>query len=418
MSHVPIEEFQVKRPAMWKYLLGALIAFPVLFLLWTVIDLGVLRPEVTETDMETTMNKLRWLGIPLLIVITLFGGKWLIDAHAANGREREWQLKTQQLKAQDALAKKTEQSKREYVLEVLGLGITVEQYRQGKLWHALQEGGPYSSIRESDPQKYPWTGIDKMGQTGGRACDALENGADPSPMFWGVPSMYAGSPVENPKDQPSDISPMPGLAGSAEGTGMAWHLFAIGPWQLSERPDQLLEQAFAFFDAHPDLPYLVLLSTESDSSRDYGQLPGKELRVRIGHYIPEYADASAVFVLARRERVEPLRPYAWEDPDNDYLQETLRQMYYRLMATVPMPAELKAEWPNITRQPTVSEWLPAAAEFAKNPVFDRPDSTLIDAYKRWANPPPKDWKPTPWFRFRRPPLDGFHPPPGLHQVRG
>ena len=356
-----------------------------------------LPPELTVLDMKTTMNKLRWVGIALLLAITLIGGKWLFDAYAAGGREREWQLKTQQLEVQEALAKKTEQSRREYVLEVLGLGITVEQYRQGKLWHALQEGGPYSRIRESDPKKYPWTGIDKMGQTGGRACDALENGADPSPMFWGVPSMYAGSPVDNLKDQPSEISPMPGLAASADGTGMAWHLFAIGPWQLGERPDRLLEQAFAFFDAHPDLPYLVLLSTESDSSRDYGRSPGKEPLVRTGHYIPEYVDASAVFVLARRERVEPLRPYAWDDPDNDYLQETLRRMYIQLEKTVPMRPELKAEWPNITRQPTVAEWLPAAAKFANNPVFDRPDSTLIDAYKRWANPPPKDWKPTPWF---------------------
>jgi hypothetical protein len=346
-------------------------------------------------DMDNRMNERRWIWMTLLSVIALVGGRWLFGEHAASGRERDWQRKTQQLKLLEAGT--SEQSRREYVLEVLGLGITVEKYRQGKLWHALQQGGPYTSIREPDPKKYPWTGFDKMGQTGSRACDALENGANSSPMFWGVPSMYAGSSVENPKDQPSEVSPMSGLAASAEGTGMAWHLFTTGPWQLSENPDQLLEQAFAFFDAHPDLPYLLLLSTESDSSRDYGQLPGKKPRVQTGHYIPEYSDASAVFVLARRERVEPLRPYAWTDPDNNYLQETLRQMYYQLMSTVPMRPELKAEWPNSTRQPTVAEWLPAAAKFAKHPVFDRPESTLLDDYKRWANPPPKDWKPTPWF---------------------
>lgn len=390
-------DFNGKQPTTWKYLLGAAIAFPVLFSLWVIFDFRVLRPNLTDIDVGTTMNKLRWFGVPLLMVITLFGGKWLIDAHAAIGREREWQQKTQQLKQQEVLAKKSEQSRREYVLEVMGLGVTVEQYRQGKLWSVLQKGGPYASIREPDPNKYPWSGNDKIGQTGGRACDALENGVNPSPMFWGVPSMYARGPVENPKEQRSETWPMPGLVASAEGTGMAWHLFAIGPWQLGERPDHLLEQAFAFFDAHPDLPYLVLLSTESDSSRDYGQVAGKENRVRDGHYIPEYADASAVFVLARRERVEPLRPYAWDDPDNDYLQETLRQMYYQLKDTVPLPEAQKADYAEIGRQPTVAEWLPAAAEFATHPVFDRKESTLIDAYKRWANPPPKDWKPTPWF---------------------
>ena len=47
----------------------------------------------------------------------------------------------------------------------------------------------------------------------------------------------------------------------------------------------------------------------------------------------------------------------------------------------------------MTRLPTTL----AAAKFAQHPGFDRPESTLLDDYKRWANPPPKDWKPTPWF---------------------
>ena len=380
----------------WKYVLGALIAYPVLALLWMLFDIWVLHPDLLNIDMGSTMNKVRWLGIPLLLVTTLFGGKWLVDAHAANSRAREWQLKTQQLEKLNSAAT-SKQLRREYVLEVLGLGVTVEQYRQGKLWNVLQQGGPYTSVRETDPDKYPWSGTAKSGQTGNRTNDALENGADASPMFWGVPSMYARGPMDDPAKQPSETWPMAGLAGNAEGTGMAWHLFAIGPWRIGERPDQLLEQAFTFFDANPDLPYLVLLSTDSDSSRDYGKAADREFRVRNGHYIPEYTDASTVLVLARRERVEPLRPYAWNDPDNDYLQETLRKMYYQLQDNVPIPARVAERFPGITRQPTVAEWLPAAAKFAKHPVFDRPESTLLDDYKRWANPPPKDWKPTPWF---------------------
>jgi hypothetical protein len=391
------DDFPIALPKKWKYLLGAAITFPVLFLIGIAFDLSVLRPDLGNFNVETTMDKVRWFGIPLMVVMILFGGKWLFDSSAIHERQRAWQQKNHQLREQEKLDKKSEQSRREYVLEVIGLGVTVEQYRQGKLWQALQGGEPYNSIREPDPKKYPWSRIDKIGQTGSRACDALENGADPSPMFWGVPTMYAGGPINNPAEQPSAVMPMEGLASSAEGTGMAWHLFVTGPWQLAERPDQLLEQAFAFFDAHPDLPYLVLLSADDAADRGYMQVPGSPPLVRDGYYIPEYSDASAVFVLARRERVEPLRPYAWTDPDNNYLQETLRQMYYQLMSTVPMRPELKAEWPNSTRQPTVAEWLPAAAKFARHPVFDRPESTLLDDYKRWANPPPKDWKPTPWF---------------------
>lgn len=363
------------------------------------------------------MDKIRWFGVPLIVALVLFGGKWLLDANAAHLRDRAWQKKTQKLKEQEALATNSQQSKREYTLEVLGLGITVEKYRQGKLWQILHQGGPHASIREADPKKYPWTDFDKMGQTGGRACDALENGADPSPMFWGVPTMYAGGPMQDPEEQPSDISPMAGLAASAEGTGMAWHLFTTGPWQLGEQPDRLLEQAFAFFDAHPDLPYLVLLSADSDSHREGGLPAHSEPLVQTGYYIPKYSDATAVFVLARRERVEPLRPYVWDDPENNYLQENLRFMYFGLEKTSPPPASMKEAYGDlkIRRQPTVAEWLPAAAEFAKHPVFEHKDGTLLDTFKRWVNHPPKDWKPTPWFPlpWNRNQMDAFDRLPSL-----
>ena len=296
-------------------------------------------------------------------------------------------------------AARTEKAQREYVLEVLGLGVTYEKYRQGKLWDALQQGNAHSSIRERDPKKYEWADTDKIGNSGSRALDALENGAERSPMFWGAPTMYAGAPIERPDWQPSAIRPIAGLGGGAENTGMAWHLFVTGPWQLSERPDLLLEQAFVLFDKYPDLPYVVLTSNDDMATRDSTRAPGTPTLVKDGYYIPERPDASAVLVLARRERVEPLRPYVWDDPDNDYLQENLRRMYFKLGRDVPNPEKLAhPDEVNIGRQPTVAEWLQAAAAFAKNPVFDKKDgSPLVDAFKRWANHPPKDWKPTPWF---------------------
>jgi hypothetical protein len=142
-----------------------------------------------------------------------------------------------------------------------------------------------------------------------------------------------------------------------------------------------------------------LLSSDDDDLRDRNSPPGTPLRVKDGYYIPESSDASAVFVLARRERVGAIqRYYVWDDPNSDYLQENLRRMYYRLMETVPTPQKVTHSGePDIGRQPTVAEWLHAAAEFAKHPVYDGKDGGLMDAFKRWQHHPPKDWKPTPWF---------------------
>jgi hypothetical protein len=400
-NHARTETVEIRRPKTWKYILGALIAFPFLLLLWLVFDFRVWHPELLNVDVETTMDRIRWFGVPLLAVAVLFGGKWTKDAFAASAREQEWQQKTQQLKEEEAAAR-TEKARREYVLEVLGLGVTYEKYRQGKLWDALQQGNAHTSIRERDPKKYEWADTDKIGVSGGRALDALENGVDPSPMFWGVPSMYAGASIENPAYQPSDIQPIAGVVGGAESTGMAWHLFVTGPWQLGERPDQLLEQAFALFDKYPDLPYVVLASSDNMALRSRTRAPGTPRLVQDGYYIPERPDATAVFVLARRERVEPLRPYVWDDPDNDYLQENLRRMYYQVKDDVPNPDKLAhPEKINHGRQPTVAEWLQAAAAFAKHPVYedkaDKDASPVLNAFKRWMNHPPKDWKPTPWF---------------------
>lgn len=49
------------------------------------------------------------------------------------------------------------QARRDYVLEIIGLGVTLDKYRQGKLWEALQQRDPYASIREQDKEKYPWS---------------------------------------------------------------------------------------------------------------------------------------------------------------------------------------------------------------------------------------------------------------------
>ncbi|WP_157272113.1 hypothetical protein [Azohydromonas aeria] len=44
-----------------------------------------------------------------------------------------------------------DQARREYVLEIIGLGVTLDKYRQGKLWEALRQGSPCASISEQDP---------------------------------------------------------------------------------------------------------------------------------------------------------------------------------------------------------------------------------------------------------------------------
>jgi hypothetical protein len=147
---------------------------------WTIFVMLVLQPESLMTQEQTMGNRLWWwiMG-PAALVALLFGARWMTASKNAHAAHQHVQVQMQQAVA-------TEQSKREYVLEVIGLGVTLDKYRQGKLWDALQKGSPYVTIREQDKEKYPWSGQEKAGIAGGRGGDTLENGAQYTPMYYGV----------------------------------------------------------------------------------------------------------------------------------------------------------------------------------------------------------------------------------------
>jgi hypothetical protein len=248
-------------PITWRYLLGAAVALLILLPAWTLFVMLVIQPpSLMQEQPLGSKHFLWWAGIPLLAVVAFFGWRWTAapsTASAAPGSSTQ----TTPIAA-DAQAKamtEAEAERREYVLEVISLGVTLDKYRQGALWEALKQGNAHASIREQEPEKYPWSADDKEGQEGGREGDTLENGAHELMMYWGIPSFYAGTSAAEParRGKPAD-TPIGGLVGGAESSGMGGHLFVIAPWKLAERPDRLLTQVFDFFDAHPDVPLVAV----------------------------------------------------------------------------------------------------------------------------------------------------------------
>nr|WP_314629108.1 DUF2875 family protein [uncultured Janthinobacterium sp.] len=340
---------------------------------------------------------LQWLLlIPPIVAATLLGSRWLQASKPVA-------VATPQVQH----AAPTEQEKREYVLEVIGLGVTLDKYRQGKLWEALQQGNAYASIRVQDKEKYAWNAMERAGIAGGRGGDTLENGARDTPMYFGVPVFNAEPPIYNSSMLDSPDSPAIGLAGGAASSGLHWHLFASGPRRLSEHPDRILEDVFAFFDAHPDVPYIVLNSEDSMPTRNLYSPDNSPPLTRDGRYIPEMPDASALFVLARRERIDAVRKFAYDDaPPEDSVDDlntygVARRLYLaydELMRAVPHPDKKEDPSAFTQRQPSIAEWLPAAAQFARRPDIRGTGSfSMLDKLQHKTYQPPKDWQPTPWF---------------------
>ena len=338
---------------------------------------------------------IRSLGLWLVICVVLGTAVWFFAVFNSHARDR---TSGKLVDAAQMVTARSSGASREYVLEVIGLGVTLDKFRQGKLWDALQKNSAHVSIREQDPKKYPWSGSDKDGIGGGRACDALENGANFTPVHWGMPSFYAGSPILDPDKQPDLKRPMAGLVAGASTIGLPLHLFSISTWKLDDRPDRLLDDVFDFFDRYPDIPYLLVHSEDSPGTLDGGRKPGAPRKVIDGYYVPDMPDATAVFILARRERVDQLRPYVWDDPERKFVKSTLKKMYYDLKDSLANTDEsLGVNAFPMPRQPTVTEWLAAAAAFAQRPDVRGTGLHLLDGVNPWQHRPPRDWKPTPWF---------------------
>ena len=338
-----------------------------------------------------------WVAGPVILVALLAGAHWAIATKKAQPLDQV-QIQPQQLPVL------TDQIKREYVLEVIGLGVTLDKYRQGSLWDALQNGSAHTTIREQDKNKYPWSLSQRDGQTGNRYGHTLENGAKDTPTYWGVPVFNAGAPSPDPnfRDKPND--PNMGIADGANSSGMQFHLFVAGPRRFAERPDRILDDVFAFFDAHPDVPYVILNSADDMHLRNLTRAPGTPPLSTDGNAIPAMPDASALFVLARRERADAVRNFAFDDVDDDRatVAELNQHGFARrlFLAHNALSSSLPHSDMRDERPPLVPEWLTATAQFVRRPEINGSSTStgeLLSELNNSGRRPPKDWKPTPWF---------------------
>ena len=391
-------------PGRWRRAVWMAGLFVVALAGWTLyliqMDATVFNdPEASEMQKWTT-----WVGVPLAGLLLVLLSQWGLTAFATSRGEAKAEARNSA--AQHNAASLAGQDPRHYVLEVIGLGVSLDKHRQGRLWDALRQGAPFTTIREQDPRKYPYTADDKMDIEGGADASALENGIRGLPMYWPAPSFYATEPSTDPERPPSDTDPVIGVVAGTDSNGLGQTLFIPAGYTLSDHPDRMLEQAFAFFDAHPDLPYLVVAANDGLYFRHLNRPKGAPPLVRDGHYIPEMPGSSALFVLARRERVEALRPFAFDDTDRDVLgrEQNRTGLARRLFLThLRLSRQLGQAMGEVrgmrvsSRWPTVPEWLAAAKAFAQRPdVVGSKSVSLLDVADDVVHVP-KGYVPSPWF---------------------
>ena len=202
-------------------------------------------------------------------------------------------------------------------LDVLGIGLAVEKFRQSEVWIEIQEH-PKGSILPADLSTYPTNFTIKELAMDKRSADVLEWGASRFVEQWPIPSISIWSHCYKPE--------MPDTSFDGKTTydffndriqdlrrpaGMHAHQIAsLGSIFLNE-PEVVLERAFQFFDQNPEVPALLVFASDGDMTRlwtgDVSRRPYWEEGPR---RIDSMTEAMVVLVLARRDRVDALRPFA------------------------------------------------------------------------------------------------------------
>ena len=393
-----------QRPGRWRRALWTAGLFTVMLAGWTLYLIQMNATVFNDPEGSAMQKWTTWLGVPLVGVLLVLLAQWGLTVIAVARGEAK--AEARQVAEQHNATNLAGQSPREYVLEVIGLGVSLDKHRQGRLWDALQKGNPFTTIREMDPQKYPYSADDKLGEEGGADASTLENGIRGLPMYWPAPSFYATEPSQDSDRPPSDKDPVIGIVAGTDSNGLGQTLFIPAGYTLSDHPDRMLEKAFAFFDAHPDVPYLVVAANDGLYFR---YLNGPDLDpplIRDGHYVPEMPGSSALFVLARRDRVDALRPFAFDDTDRDVLgpEQNRTGLARRLfLAHLRLSRQLGQAMGEVrgmrvsSRWPTVPEWLAATQAFSQRPdVVGSRRVSLLDVVDDVVHTP-KGYTPTPWF---------------------
>jgi hypothetical protein len=239
-------------------------------------------------------------------------------------------------------ASTTPPSPRLATLDVMGIGLTVEKFRQGQAWDALQKHMT-DSILPSDLSTYETNRTMKDLISKQRAANALEYGASNFIEYWPIPSVSVWSFCDKREES------RPGLEEPGE-TNYSWfynrvddlrmpagmhghEIASLGSYFLND-PEDILERAFRFFEINPEVPALLLLVSDGDQIRaSTGDKSRKPYWIDGPRKPDSMTESFVVLVLARRERVDQyLRPFAWHSKATDGEEyDTERDAHAKLM---------------------------------------------------------------------------------------
>ncbi|WP_293932201.1 DUF2875 family protein, partial [Iodobacter sp.] len=275
------------RPRFWPWLLLLIASFAI----WVVMVEAVIRPPSLILEPSPMMQRLSWWFLPpLTLILTLFSGLWLFSSTkvaAAEQLQQQVQNKEEAQRTAAVLAAAQAKEKRQFSLEIRGLGVTVDRYRQMDIWKRLDKiNHPLKSMLSQNPDDYPWSEVERRLIHRKRVNDTFANALLYWVERWPIPVLVA--------DPDQGINQ---IRAAQNGSGLAIHMFTAVDARIGDGGDQLVEQLFKLFDENPELPAAVLLGVDS---QDIKRVVRRDIDAK---FVPTLPDSMAAILVTRTDRV-------------------------------------------------------------------------------------------------------------------
>jgi hypothetical protein len=293
------------RPRLWPWLLVAILAIAI----WFVLANTLFYTDPTQEPISMPQRFTWWLLPPLITVFALFGGAWGVSGLRVQAAELQQQQQTAQLAAQqqaEAQSVAAALAHQQFSLEIRAVGITIDRFRQSQVLQKLDKvNHPYTSILSQDSNDYQWAGETRLFQSEQRAFDAFNVAARLWVERWPIPVMVADA----------NGMGMDRIVWARNGTGLGITLFTGLAAHKGEDADLLVNEMFKVFDDNPDLPSVLVFSTDSQEMRGRGRIDKR--------FVPDIPDSMVAMLFTRSDRVDKhIRPYTVDVPYDISMDDT------------------------------------------------------------------------------------------------
>ncbi|WP_416055708.1 DUF2875 family protein [Stenotrophomonas maltophilia] len=256
-----------------------------------------------------------------------------------------------------------ENDQRMLTLDIIGVGLSVEMFRQGDVWHELKQAENFSANAMPAQESPRWRHANGAGVLGKRRADTLELALKSMVEAWPIPTATVISTTANDwlrgvySDAELREKDLGRLNRMRMPAGLHWTQIKQLDVIYSDTPEDVIEAIFRTFERHPDMPAILVYAFGPDGKYDVPRTASTPLATY------------AAMVVARRERVEWLRPWA---PYTEVNVDEWWPQFNGWQATPPKPFKPTPFFPTPWTRAHFKQWdaLPTLAKLHR-PVVAR-----------------------------------------------